>query len=155
MPGYGIAAADTGGGLLPWEWAATRLERSEHYWLATICPDGRPHTMPVWGIWDDFGLVLSSSARSRRARNLALDPRCTVTNDDPHEPVVVEGVAALVTEPAAIAAFATAINSKHSVDHDVSFYLSPDNVCLRVDAVRAFGLTDANFTGSPTRWVLR
>ncbi len=44
MPGYGIAAADEGSGLLPWSWAAQRLTSAQNYWVASIRPDsGAPH----------------------------------------------------------------------------------------------------------------
>ena len=56
-------------------------------------PDGRPHVMPVWGVWDAGSLWFSSSLGSRKARNLDADPRLTVTTDNALEPVVVDGTA--------------------------------------------------------------
>ncbi len=35
MPGYGIVDANSGGGLLPWEWAVEHLTKSRNYWIAT------------------------------------------------------------------------------------------------------------------------
>ena len=55
--------------------------------------------MPVWGAWDGEALWFSSGRRSRKVRNLAADPRCVVTTDDPKDPVVVEGSAELVVRP--------------------------------------------------------
>jgi nitroimidazol reductase NimA-like FMN-containing flavoprotein (pyridoxamine 5'-phosphate oxidase superfamily) len=155
MPGYGILEPDEGTGLLPWSWARERLERSRDYWIATRWPDGRPHLMPVWGIWRDRSLVFSSARASRKARNLVAEPRCTVATDDPLEPVVVEGVATFLEDSAEIATFASAVNAKHDVEYPVSFYAAPENVCIRIDAVSAIGLVEADFTGSPTRWDLR
>ena len=54
--------------------------------------------MPVWGVWLDGRLWFSSGLRSRKARNLAADPRCTLTTDDARDPVVVEGTAERVTD---------------------------------------------------------
>jgi len=79
MPGYGIVGPTQGSGLLPWSWAEERLTASRNYWVASSWPDGRPHAMPVWGIWHDGALWFSSSRQSRKARNLAADPRCVVT----------------------------------------------------------------------------
>ena len=70
MPGYGVEPPDGGMGLLPWSWAEERLIASHEYWLATVRPDGRPHLMPVWGVWSDGSLWFSSSEGSRKARNL-------------------------------------------------------------------------------------
>ena len=99
MPDYGIRGPDEGTGLLPWSWAEERLAGSHDYWLTSLWPDGRPHSMPVWGAWDGEALWFSSGRRSRKARNLAADPRCIVTTDDPKDPVVVEGRAELVVRP--------------------------------------------------------
>ena len=38
--------------------------------------------MPVWGVWLGGRLWFSSGGRSRKARNLDADPRCTTTTDD-------------------------------------------------------------------------
>ena len=49
MPGYGIAPAGDGDGLLPWSWAVHRLEGAVRYWLATTGPDGSPTSPPSGG----------------------------------------------------------------------------------------------------------
>jgi nitroimidazol reductase NimA-like FMN-containing flavoprotein (pyridoxamine 5'-phosphate oxidase superfamily) len=154
MPGYGIQAADEGGGLLPWAWATERLERSHDYWVATTRPDGAPHVMPVWGIWSQEALRFSSSRSARKARNLVNETRCVITTDDALEPVVIEGRASPVDDPAELAHFAAATNAKYSTDYAVEFFTSPDNVCFRVRPLRVIGLDSADFTGSPTRWDL-
>ena len=97
MPGYGIQGPGEGTGLLPWSWAEQQLTSSRNYWLATRWPDGRPHAMPVWAVWHDFALWFSSSRGSRKARNLAADPRCVLTTEDTRQPVVLEGSAELLT----------------------------------------------------------
>ena len=63
MPGYGVLPADQGSGLLPWAEAERRLTASHDFWCATVRPDGRPHVMPVWGVWlDGAALVLQRAA---------------------------------------------------------------------------------------------
>src|SRR5438105_4143643 len=78
MPGYGIADAKAGGGLLSWRWATERLENGRTYWLATTRPDGQPHVMPVWGVWFADAFFFSTGQQSRKARNLAENARCSV-----------------------------------------------------------------------------
>lgn len=63
MPGYGILGPDQGSGLLSWAWAQQRLSESRNYWVCTVRPDGRPHVMPVWGVWDAGELWFSSGLR--------------------------------------------------------------------------------------------
>ena len=96
MPDYGIKGPDEGSGLLPWTWAQERLTASRNYWLTSLWPDGRPHSMPVWGVWDEEALWFSSGRRSRKARNLEADARCVVTTEDANSPVIVEGSAELI-----------------------------------------------------------
>ncbi|HEV7727921.1 MAG TPA: pyridoxamine 5'-phosphate oxidase family protein [Modestobacter sp.] len=66
LPGYGVLPAAEGSGLLPSAEAERRLAVSHDYWCATVRPDGRPHVMPVWGVWRAGRLWLSSgSGRGR------------------------------------------------------------------------------------------
>src|SRR5215813_2271687 len=81
MPDYGILPPDEGAGLLPWEWAAEPLSVSHNYLLATTRPDGRPHVMPVWGLWLDGAFYFSAGRQSRKARNLIANPNCVVSTE--------------------------------------------------------------------------
>ena len=152
MPGYGIVGPDEGRGLLPWSWAEERLIASHDYWVATVWPDGRPHVMPVWGVWNDEAVWFSSSVRSRKARNLRADPRCVVTTDNAVEPVVLEGVAEVVRDPGAIEELVSLVNEKYASDLTVGFLDPEVNATFRVRPGWVFSLSDKEFTDSPTRW---
>ena len=150
MPGYGVRESSEG--MLPWSWAVERLTASCNYWLATTWPDGRPHVMPVWAVWEEGELWFSTGLRSRKARNLAADPRCVVTTEDAANPVVVEGVATFTRDAAAIERFLGLLNAKYETNYAIDF-LDPDvNATLRVAPSRAFGIAQDDFAGSPTRW---
>lgn len=152
MLGYGVLAADAGAGLLPWSWAEERLVRSHDYWLATVWPDGRPHVMPVWAVWRDLTLWFSSSVPSRKARNLRAEPRCVMTTDDALEPVVLDGIAEVVTDAEAIATFLAASNAKYATDFGIDFLDPTVNATFCVTPTTVFSLTEDDFTGTPTRW---
>jgi PPOX class probable F420-dependent enzyme len=152
MPGYGIAAADEGRGLLPWSWAEERLAASRDYWIATVRPDGRPHVMPVWGVYLDGTVWWSTSRSSRKFRNLERDPRCTVTSDDAYRPVVVDGVAEVHRDDASIRRFVDALNVKYETNMAYDFQDPEVNATIRVAIDTAFGLDEDDFTGTPTRW---
>ncbi len=152
MPAYGILPATQGTGLLPWTWAVKRLTRSHDYWLATVWPDGRPHVMPVWGVWAEDALWFSSAKNSRKARNLANNPRAVMTTDDPLQPVVVEGVVHLVSAHETIAQFAAWVDGKYQTNYGVEFFGSEANGCFRLSPSWAFALNEDDFIGSPTRW---
>lgn len=154
MPGYGLLGPDEGTGLLPWQWAEERLTSSRNYWVVSLWPDGRPHAMPVWGLWHEGAFWFSSSKGSRKARNLAADPRCVVTTEDAADPVVIEGSAELVSEPDALATMLALENAKYDTNYTIDL-LDPDvNAVYRVRPRWAFGLRHDDFTGSPTRWIL-
>jgi general stress protein 26 len=152
MPGYGILPADQGSGLLPWDWAMTRLRDSHDYWLATVWPDGRPHTMPVWGAWLDDQLWFSSGLLSRKIRNIAGNPSVSVSTDDARNPVVLAGVAEIVTDHHLLQDFIDATNAKYGTSYDVGFLDPAKNATVRVRPAWVFGLAEDDFGGSPTRW---
>ena len=152
MPGYGLLAAGEGSGLLPWSWAEQRLVASRNYWVATVWPQRRPHLMPVWGMWAEDAFWFSSSKGSRKSRNLLANSRCVVSIEDANNPVVVEGVAALVDDRDTLEQVLAWENEKYKTDY-TSELLNPEvNSCFRVTPVWAFGLAAGDFTGSPTRW---
>jgi PPOX class probable F420-dependent enzyme len=77
--------------MLPWSWAVERLESGRSYWIGTVRANGSPHAAPVWGVWVDDGLRFSTSAQSRKGRNLLRDPRVAVHLESGDEVVVLEG----------------------------------------------------------------
>jgi PPOX class probable F420-dependent enzyme len=54
------------------------LERDEVIWLSSIRPDGRPHLVPVWFVWNDDSIVVFSKPGAQKVRNLRRDPRAMV-----------------------------------------------------------------------------
>lgn len=152
MPGYGVLAPDEETGLLPWGDVQQRLAGSHDYWLATTWPDGRPHVMPVRGSWDGAALWFSSSRRSRKIANLERDPRCVATTGDALDPVILEGVADVVTETDDIRRFLDLLNVKYGTDYGLDFLDPVVNATVRISPRTAFALLQADFCGSPTRW---
>jgi hypothetical protein len=152
MPGYGVLAPGEGTGLLSWRDVEPRLAESHDYWLASTWPDGRPHVMPVWGVWDGAGLWFSSGGRSRKIVNLERDPRCVATTDDALDPVIIDGTAAVVKEENLIRRFLGLLNAKYGVDYQLDFLDPGVNATVRISPRTAFALLQADFCGSPTRW---
>jgi nitroimidazol reductase NimA-like FMN-containing flavoprotein (pyridoxamine 5'-phosphate oxidase superfamily) len=152
MPGYGMAAATEGSGLLPWAWAEERLISSHDFWLASASADGLPHLMPVWAVWHDDLLWFSSSNGSRKARNLAAQSWCSLATDNPLEPVVVQGRARRVTDPAELAAMLAAENSKYGTSYGPEMVDPAANSVFALRPVWVFALDSRDFSGSPTRF---
>jgi PPOX class probable F420-dependent enzyme len=62
--------------------------------VATVLPDGAPHTVPVWIGTLGERVVFLTGPGSVKARNLRRDPRVAVSIapvENPFEPVVVRG----------------------------------------------------------------
>ncbi len=97
MEGYGVPRGQQG--TLPWEWARQRFSRSHNYWFTSVRPDGSPHTMLVWGVWLEGAWYFSTAATSRKSRNLAVNPKCVVCNEDAVEAVILEGTARRLAVP--------------------------------------------------------
>jgi nitroimidazol reductase NimA-like FMN-containing flavoprotein (pyridoxamine 5'-phosphate oxidase superfamily) len=152
MPGYGTLPATEGTGLLPWSWAVERLTRSHDYWLATVTPQGAPHLMPVWAVWHSGRLWFSSANGSRKARNLSADARCTVSTEDPKEPVVVHGLAERITSPEELAAMLAAENAKYQASYGPEMVDPALNSVYALRLEWVFALDASDFAGSPTRF---
>lgn len=72
-------------------------------WLATINPDGSPHVTGIGALWVDGGFWFETGEGSRKGRNVARDPRCTLSVATHDFDLVVEGEAHKVTDPATVA----------------------------------------------------
>jgi PPOX class probable F420-dependent enzyme len=82
-----------------------RLREARNYWLTTTRPDGRPHAMPVWGVWLDGALWFGTGLESVKGRNLARDPRCLMHLESGDDVVILEGRAERAEDDAAYAAY--------------------------------------------------
>jgi PPOX class probable F420-dependent enzyme len=66
--------------------------------IATVLPDGGPHSVPVWvGVEGDRVAFLTSPG-SRKARNIARDPRVAISVADRDRPNVMAQVRGRVVE---------------------------------------------------------
>jgi hypothetical protein len=107
-------------GLPPVDWAAVagKLDagsapapdalNSRSTWLATVNEDGTPHVTAVGALWVDGAFWFQTGAGTRKGRNVERDPRCSVALSVRDADVVIEGDAARVTEPGAVARLAKA-----------------------------------------------
>jgi hypothetical protein len=77
--------------LIPWEKVRACIEQTfreqgpgpegrwHTHWVATTCPNGRPHNVPVGAVWMDEAFYFTAGDSTRKARNLALNPHCVIT----------------------------------------------------------------------------
>lgn len=151
MPGYGLPRNRKG--LLAWSWAEQRLKKSHNYWITTVKPDGSPHTMVVWGLWQNGRFLFSTGSKSRKTRNLAQNTKCVLCTEHAQEAVIVEGIAE-VADVVARRKFLLAYERKYKFDMKA---MAPDILSMKepVFAVRPriiFGLWEKHFVEKSTRW---
>lgn len=144
MPGYGVP--ETNDGALPWAWAEERLVKCRNYFFASVRPDGRPHVMPLWGLWMDGLFAFSTAITSVKSKNLIANPNCVLTVDDGHEAVLVEGVAKIV-QMSEIPTFPGLYKDKYgygAIDDGPKWVVEPR---------AAFGFVeDDSFSQTATKW---
>src|SRR5687767_16028661 len=62
------------------------FERPNVVHVATLLPDGSPHSVPVWARMEGERVAFFTQPASRKARNLAADPRVAISVVDRDNP---------------------------------------------------------------------
>ena len=146
-PGYGIAGE---GEYMSWDDMSSRLEAAHNYWVSTTRPDGRPHAMPVWGVWLDGTLSFGTDPDSRKARNLAANPEIVVHLESGDEVAILEGAVATVTDSRVIKEIDAAYKKKYGM----KLTDAPGTPCIFAVRPRlAFAWREKDFNQFATRWV--
>jgi hypothetical protein len=74
-------------------------QENRTFWLATVRPDGRPHSTAVGALWTDDRLFFTSGPTTRKSQNLGTNPACTMSVSLADVDLAIEGRAARVTDP--------------------------------------------------------
>ena len=70
------------------------VARPNYAHIATLMPDGAPHSVPVWIDLEGDNLVILTGPGSRKARNLERDPRLAISIidvDQPYRSALIRG----------------------------------------------------------------
>jgi hypothetical protein len=62
-----------------WSDIDRRLTEASLYWMVTVRRDGRPHAVPVCGVWRDGAFYFCTGDAEQKMRNLEHDPHVVVT----------------------------------------------------------------------------
>jgi Pyridoxamine 5'-phosphate oxidase len=111
--------------LLDWASVERRLVESPHYWLATVRRGGRPHVVPMDGIWLDGRCYFGGDPEAVHIRNLRHDGRATLhLAEEGESAVIVEGVAEWITPSRTVARrLADAASAKYGYPQSPASYL--------------------------------
>jgi PPOX class probable F420-dependent enzyme len=77
--------------------ADQRLRSELMMWISTVRPDGRPHLVPVWFLWDGERVIIFSKP-DQKIRNLKQNPQVVLALDDTdggEDVVLIDGEATL------------------------------------------------------------
>lgn len=146
---YGIKGPKSGSGLLSWADTSRKIAAARNYWIGTTRPDGRPHAMPVWGVWLHEAFLFSTSRSSRKALNLVRQPYLIVHLESGDDVVILEGVARVTDDPALMTEFIVAYDQKYAFRPDPH---DTKNVTYLLRPQLAFAWLESDFPGGATRW---
>jgi PPOX class probable F420-dependent enzyme len=79
-----------------------RLRSEPIIWLSSVRPDGRPHLVPVWFLWDGSSFLIFSQPNAQKVRNLRRSPQVMVAleaTDEGEDVAIFEGKATLLDDP--------------------------------------------------------
>jgi general stress protein 26 len=118
-PRYGDSSATAP----DWSDIDRRLTEAQLYWIVTVRADGRPHAVPLCGVWRDQAFWFCTGDAEQKMRNLEHDPHVTVlagplgaegwsTGKD----IAVEGVVERVTDEALLRSLAEEWRTKYHGD---------------------------------------
>lgn len=116
------------------------LERPTFAHVATIGPDGTPHSTPVWIDWDGEHVRFNTTTDRQKYRNLQRDPRLALSITDPDNPYRYLQIRGRVVDfvPDPDLAFINKLTKKY-MDRDTYPLHKPgdERVTIVVEATRA------------------
>ena len=136
---------------LPFSHAEKRLAASRNYWICTARPDGRPHSIPVWGFWIEGAVYFGTARSSRKARNLAHNGAVSIHLESGDDVVILEGRAVevdLSDKP-----IWKMLDAASRLKYKMPLMTVPgESVVYRVRPRRVLTWTEKDFPTSATRW---
>ncbi len=103
---------------MDWNTVRAKLTDAMVYWLATVRPDGRPHVVPLDGLWREDRWYFGGSPETVRHQNLQAEPRVALHLPDAQAAVIVEGTCEVII-PSQVEAEALASGSKQKYGYGV------------------------------------
>jgi PPOX class probable F420-dependent enzyme len=81
---------------------ADALAAGDVVWVGSVRPDGTPHVVPIWFVWDGETILVFSKPHAQKVRNVQTNPRVMVAVGEPSRDFdveLIEAVAELVPQP--------------------------------------------------------
>jgi PPOX class probable F420-dependent enzyme len=133
---------ETMSGFIPWNKVDLPLRALRSIWISTTRPDGRPHAVPVWFIWDGKSLYFITSRQLQKAKNLAHQSWIVVHAGDGDDVIILEGAVEIVIDQQELKRVDTAYREKyvdpHSGARDTIFHEDCDLYRVNVKRVMSW-----------------
>jgi len=107
----------------PWDDIERLLTDAQLYWIITVRTNGRPHAVPLVGVWHDGAFAFCTGREEQKQRNLDANSYVAVTTGttgasgwNVGKDIVVEGTAQRVTAADALQVLADAWFAKYGED---------------------------------------
>ena len=143
-PSYGVG--DPQYPFTPIDWAdvTSQLAQSRNYWIVTTRPSGRPHSVPVWGVWTEDAFWFFTGSTSLTGKNLAQHAAAQVHLESGDDVVMLFGEFETVDATQAVLG-----------DYQAKYGMSEigdEAPAFRLRLAKAIAWREQDFPNSATRW---
>lgn len=152
MEGYGIEPIGDGADLIPWSEVSEKMAKARNYWVSTTRQNGKPHAMPVWGIWLDETFYFGTGANTMKAKNLKRNPAVVVHLESGDDVVILEGTTEEVTDKTRLQHIYNDVYGP-KYDLDMSAHAEDDaGPTFALKPTIAFSWLESDFPNTATRY---
>ena len=130
---------------MSWQWVTEQLRASRNYWIVSVRPSGRPHSVPVWGVWCDDAFHFATDPLGVTAKNLVENPEAVVSLESGDDVVILEGQFELHDSTPSIR---EAFNAKY----DMPWGAEETIPVFSLKLTKALAWTEVNYPSNATRW---
>jgi PPOX class probable F420-dependent enzyme len=102
---------------------ADLLERPLFGHLATVAPDGSPHSSTMWFVWDGEVLRFTHTTTRQKFKNLQQEPRVALSVHDPEDPyrsLEVRGTVESTVPDDEVASFYKSLQIRYGQDYEIT-----------------------------------
>ena len=102
---------------------ADLLERPTFAHLATVAPDGSPHSSVMWFVWDGEVLRFTHTTSRQKFKNIANEPRVAISiadPDDPYRSLEVRGIVEKTEPDDSVASFYKSLQARYGQDYEIT-----------------------------------
>src|SRR3954447_13154760 len=102
---------------------ADLLERPTFAHLATVAPDGSPHSSVMWFVWDGDVLRFTHTTSRQKYKNIQHEPRVAISiadPDDPYRSLEVRGTVEKVEPDDEVASFYQSLQKRYGESYPIT-----------------------------------